>query len=100
MFAATKESFVNDFIELAGGINIVKDLSGGLYSREKVIDLYNSIYSTNNMIFCVVGKTNWQDVLNEAKKFPKTNREIRNIPIIPKNGELVEKRKGIDLRFS
>jgi len=78
-------------ISIAGTLKTVADLS-----REKVIDLFNAIYATNNMIFSVVGKASWQDVLNEAKKFPKTNKKINSIPIIPKNGELIEKRKGID----
>jgi predicted Zn-dependent peptidase len=78
-------------ISIAGTLKTVAGLS-----RKNVIDLYNSIYTTNNMIFCVVGKADWDDVLKEAKKFPKTNKEIRDIPIIPKNQELIEKRKGID----
>ncbi len=78
-------------ISIAGTLKTVERLS-----REKVIDLYNSIYATNNMVFCVVGKVSWQDILNEAKKFPKTTKQINSIPIIPKNGELIEKRKGID----
>ena len=65
-------------------------------SREKVIELHDSIYSTNNMIFSVVGRAKWEDVLNEAKKFPKTNKKIISIPIKKRNGELIEKRKGID----
>jgi predicted Zn-dependent peptidase len=65
-------------------------------SREKVIEIFNSIYSSNNLIFCVVGKTSWEEVLEEAKKFPKTFRKINSIPIGLKNGEVIEKRKGID----
>lgn len=38
LFTMTKDSFVNDFIELAGGINIAGEARGGLYSREKVIE--------------------------------------------------------------
>jgi len=71
-----------------------KTVSG--LSREKIIDLFHSIYSTNNMIFSVVGKVDWEEVLREAKKFPKLKKEIKNIPIILKNEELIEKRKGID----
>ena len=65
-------------------------------TREKVIDLFNSIYSTNNMILSVVGNVGWEQVLEEANKFPKINKKINQIPIIPKNGEIIEKRKGID----
>ena len=68
----------------------------GKLSREKVISLFKSFYSTNNMIFSAVGKTDWEKVLSEAKKFPKTSKDIIPIPIRLKNGELIEKRKGID----
>ena len=38
LFTAGKNSFVNDFIEFAGGINIAKDVEVGIYSREKVLE--------------------------------------------------------------
>ena len=78
-------------LSITGTAETVKGLS-----REKVIDLFNAIYATNNMIFCAVGKSSWEEVVREAKKFLKTNKKINSIPIIPKNGELIEKRKGID----
>jgi predicted Zn-dependent peptidase len=65
-------------------------------TRPRIIELFNSIYASNNMIFGVVGDASWEDVLLEAKKFPKINKKIDSIPIISKNGELIEKRKGID----
>jgi predicted Zn-dependent peptidase len=65
-------------------------------SQEKVIDLHSSIYSTNNMIFSVVGDVELEVVLQEAEKFPKINKYIKPIKIVPKNGQLIEKRKGID----
>jgi len=37
LFAATKDSFVNDFIEFAGGINIAREAKTGFYSREEVL---------------------------------------------------------------
>ncbi|MDP2754421.1 MAG: ABC transporter substrate-binding protein [Nitrospirota bacterium] len=37
LWVAPKDSFVNDFIEFAGGINIAGDSETGLYSREKVL---------------------------------------------------------------
>ena len=78
-------------MSIAGSHETVSGLT-----REKVVDLFNSIYSTNNIIFSVVGNTNWEDVLNEAKKFPKKTSVINSIPISLRNGECVEKRKGID----
>jgi len=38
LFTATKESFINSLIELAGGINVASGSQSGLYSREKVIE--------------------------------------------------------------
>ncbi len=37
LFTMTGDSFVNDLIELAGGVNIAKHSSSGLWSREMVI---------------------------------------------------------------
>ncbi len=37
LFTATKDSFINDFIEFAGGVNIAQNLNMGLYSREEVL---------------------------------------------------------------
>lgn len=78
-------------ISITGDLKTVAGLS-----RQRVIGLFNSIYSTNNMIFSVVGNASLSSVLDEARKFPKTNKEIRKIPIVLKNGEIIEKRKGID----
>ena len=38
LWVATKDSFINDFIKLAGGINIGPSGESGLYSREKVLE--------------------------------------------------------------
>lgn len=37
LYTMTGGSFINDYIELAGGINIAKGKSSGLYSREEVL---------------------------------------------------------------
>jgi iron complex transport system substrate-binding protein len=37
LFTITKDSFLNDFIEFSGGINIAKDAKTGIYSREAVL---------------------------------------------------------------
>jgi predicted Zn-dependent peptidase len=60
------------------------------------VDIFNSIYTSNNIIFCTVGKTSWEDVLEEANKFPKTFKKINPVSIKLKNGETIEKRNGID----
>lgn len=38
LFTANQDSFINDFIEFAGGTNIASTSKTGLYSREKVIE--------------------------------------------------------------
>jgi len=78
-------------MSIAGTLKTVSGLS-----REKVIELFKSIYSSNNVIFSVVGKTDLDSVIEEAKKFPKTTKKIKDIKIVKKNGQLIEKRKGID----
>jgi iron complex transport system substrate-binding protein len=37
LFAATGDTFVNDFIEYAGGVNVAEDAKKGIYSREEVL---------------------------------------------------------------
>jgi len=78
-------------MSIAGTAETVNGLS-----REKVIELYKSIYASNNMIFSVVGDVDWKDVLYEAKKFPKSKKDIKRNTIVLKNGESIIKRKGID----
>ena len=73
----------------------IKEIAKGS-SFVNILGRVIAIYGTNNMIFCAVGNSSWEDVLREAKKFPKTNKTINSIPIISKKGELIEKRKGID----
>jgi predicted Zn-dependent peptidase len=65
-------------------------------TREKVVEIFKSIYASNNMIFSVVGNVSWEDVLEEAKKFPLITKKINSIPIITRTQEVIEKRKGID----
>ncbi|MBA3066779.1 ABC transporter substrate-binding protein [bacterium] len=70
LFAATGDSFINDFIELAGGINIASKVKTGFYSREQVIKSNPDV-----IIIVTMGiageneKKTWQKfkVLNAAK---------------------------------
>jgi iron complex transport system substrate-binding protein len=38
LFTAAEDSFFNDFIDFAGGINIARGAKSGLYSRERVLE--------------------------------------------------------------
>src|SRR4030043_1807901 len=51
-------------LSITGDLKTVAGLS-----RRRVIELFNSIYSTNNMIFSVVGDASLSNVLDQAKKF-------------------------------
>jgi len=37
LFTVTRDSYINDIIKRAGGINIASDTKSGLYSREEVV---------------------------------------------------------------
>ncbi|MFA5393994.1 MAG: ABC transporter substrate-binding protein [Candidatus Ratteibacteria bacterium] len=37
LFTVTRDSFINEFIVLAGGVNVAAEARSGLYSREKVV---------------------------------------------------------------
>ncbi|MBU0700862.1 ABC transporter substrate-binding protein [bacterium] len=61
LFTVTKNSFINEFIEVAGGINIAYDAKTGLYSLEKVIQKDPDIIIIATM--GIVGeeeKKNWE----------------------------------------
>lgn len=76
-------------MSIAGTIDTVSRLS-----RQKVIDLHNSVYISNNIIFSVVGNAKWEDVLIEAKKFPKKNGKIKKFP---KNFSLMKNLKSFSM---
>jgi predicted Zn-dependent peptidase len=78
-------------LSIAGTLKTVAGLT-----REQVVGLHDSIYGANNMIFSVVGKTSWDAVMEEARKFPSTKKSISHIPIGTHHGTSIEKRKGID----
>ena len=78
-------------MSVAGTLETVSSLS-----REKIIKLFNSIYTSNNVVFSVVGDIDWKDAVKEAKIFPKNKKEISFVKIFLKNGKLIKKRKGID----
>lgn len=78
-------------MSIAGTIKTLSSLS-----REKIVNIHNEIYASNNMIFSVVGEVSLEDVIKEARKFPKSKREIKYKKIVTNNGEFIKRRKGID----
>lgn len=49
LFAANRDSFLNDFIEFAGGVNVVRQTKAGFFSREQVLKSNPDIIIIANM---------------------------------------------------
>lgn len=65
LFTVTGDSFVNDYIELAGGTNISRDAKTGLFSREEVLNRNPDVIIIITM--GIVGKQeekNWRKYQN------------------------------------
>ncbi|MBI2046569.1 insulinase family protein [Candidatus Pacearchaeota archaeon] len=76
----------------AGKAEVIKSLN-----RQQVVELYNSMYTSDSMILSVVGDANFEDVCQLAEKiYPFTKRKVVGYAPVKKNAELIEKRKGID----
>ena len=70
LFTVTGDSFVNDFIEFGGGINIVRKLKSGLYNIEDVLKKNPDVIIIPTMgIIGEQEKKNWQKfkTLNAAR---------------------------------
>lgn len=66
-------------------------------SRSDVLGIFNSAYSTNNMILSVVGKADFQEICKLGEKiFPFGNKGVRERIPAMQNQNLIEKRKGVD----
>ena len=66
-------------------------------SRKELIDKFRQIYQPNNMILCVVGNANLENIFEFAEKnFGNIKGNVPKIEFSPKNESKIEKRKGID----
>ena len=71
LFIANQDSFLNDYIEYAGGINIAKDFSSGIASREKILQ-------KNPEVIIITGMgLNIQEEKNRWMDFPSLEA-VRN----------------------
>ncbi len=61
LFTANKSSFINDFIELAGGTNVARDAKTGIYSREEVLRHNPDVILIATMGIGEEEKKNWQN---------------------------------------
>lgn len=71
LWIATKNSFINDFIELSGGINLGPEGKSGLFSREKAVKINPDIILIVDMgIIGEKEKENWHkyETINAVKK--------------------------------
>jgi len=69
----------------------------GSLTREKIIKRFQQVYQPNNIILCVVGNANFNEIINFVKKnFGKTKGKIPKFKILKKNESRTEKRSGID----
>ncbi|MBU2104699.1 MAG: insulinase family protein [Nanoarchaeota archaeon] len=65
--------------------------------REKMAEKFKQIYQPNNMILCVVGNADFEELVKFAEEnFGDEKGEIPEQKFNLKNGEKIEERKGID----
>ena len=66
-------------------------------TREKLVQRFKEVYTPNNLILCVVGDANFEEVVKFAEKnFDNKKGEVPKFEIKLKNESKIEKRKGID----
>jgi len=66
-------------------------------NKKKMIKKFEEVYTTNNLILCVVGDTEFRDICEFAEEnFDKTKNKIPKPKVIPQSKTLIEKRKGVD----
>jgi len=65
--------------------------------REKIVKKFKQVYTPNNMILCVVGNVDFEEVKNYAlENFGNEKGEIPLVEFKLKNQEIIEKRRDID----
>ena len=79
-------------MSIAGTEKIVRNIS-----REEAVNLFDSVYTTDSMILCVVGDADFEEICEFGEKlFPQRKRRLIEYNPVKINSELVEKREGID----
>lgn len=74
LFTATRQSFLNDYIELAGGENVADCEKSGIYSREKVVEDNPDVIIITTM--GMVGETEKEVWLNYPSITAVRNNDI------------------------
>jgi predicted Zn-dependent peptidase len=79
-------------IPLIGTAKRIKSIT-----RKEILEKFQSVYTPNNLILSVVGNVDFGKLVKFAEQnFGNKKENNKFIKIIPKNGERIEKRKGID----
>ena len=77
---------------IAGKEEVIRNLK-----IEQVKSLFKEKYTSDEMILTVIGDADFSEICKKAEKlFPKTSREKIVHSPVKTNGEIIEKRKGID----
>jgi len=65
--------------------------------RKKIVEKFKKIYTPNNLILCVVGDADFDEIVNFAEKnFGDEKSSVPQLKIKLKNNQKIFKRKGID----
>lgn len=79
-------------MSIAGTEQIIRGMT-----RQEMVEMFKSVYTTDNMVLAVVGDADFDEICKLAEKiYPKANRKILKHNPTRRNLEAVEKRKGID----
>jgi predicted Zn-dependent peptidase len=68
--------------------------------RQNLISLHKNNYCSNNLVLCVVGNAEFEDILKQSndllKNLKKLNTNLKIPKIIKTNGEVVESKTGLE----
>jgi len=66
-------------------------------TREKMVEKFKEVYQPNNMILCVVGNADFEEIVKFAEEsFEKGKGKVLEFKIKLRNESKIEERKGID----
>jgi len=69
----------------------------GSIDRKKIVEKFKEVYKPNNMILCVVGDADFNELVSFVEKnFSKEKGKVNSFEIKKINKTHIEKRKGID----
>lgn len=78
--------------DLIGDVKTLKNIN-----RKKILEKFERIYSPNNLILCVVGDANFEEIVDYAEKnFGNKKNKISEQKFGLDNKQKIEKRKGLD----